>query len=235
MGATTYPFTEGGYTLYSNANCPYAQRALRAFNAANVPYTVEEIDLANKPSWYPLVNPRGKVPALRTPDGTILIESLVIAEYVADQFPESGLLPSDPVARAQLRLFIEKFGSEFTPDYYRALTAADTSDQDKFKDSLAAAIKGISAELEIQWKRESGRGGPFWAGSKWTYAEVILASFVGLLPVLNHYRGFVVPETREFAAFNRWRQAILEHPEFLRAKPDEDALIKTYKKFVPDA
>ncbi|KAJ2013317.1 Glutathione S-transferase omega-1, partial [Coemansia sp. S680] len=76
MSATTYPFKENAYTLYSYALCPYAQRAVRAFNIAKVPYVVEEIDLKNKPDWYHLVNPQLKVPALRTPDGTILIESL---------------------------------------------------------------------------------------------------------------------------------------------------------------
>ncbi|KAJ2709102.1 hypothetical protein H4R19_004418 [Coemansia spiralis] len=235
MSPGAYPFTEGGYTLYYSPVCPYARRALRAFNAAGVPYTVEEIDLSNKPSWYPNVNPRGQVPALRTPDGTILVESLVIAEFVADQFPEAGLLPTDAVARAQLRLFIEQYGANITPNFYRLLRAADKGEQNEIKAKLVDGLKAVSAELETQWKRESGRGGPFWAGAKWGYAEIALASFLESLVVLEHYRGFVVPDTDEFAALHRWSNAVLAHPEAIKANPGRDVLVAAAKKFVPDA
>ncbi|KAJ2773368.1 hypothetical protein IWQ57_001331 [Coemansia nantahalensis] len=236
MGAAaTYPFKEGGYTLYSCTTCPFARRAVRAFNAANVPYAVEEIDLTNKPEWYPQVNPRGLVPALRTPDGTILVESLVIAEFVAEQFPEAELLPRDPVARAQLRLFIDKYATEVTPNFYRLVKSADKGEQDALKAKLAEGFKAISAELDAQWQREAGRGGPFWAGDRWAYAEIALASFLEALPVLEHYRGFVVPSTDEFAAFHRWNKAVQEHPEAARAYPGRDTLIAAHKKFVPDA
>ncbi|KAJ1795694.1 hypothetical protein LPJ56_007307, partial [Coemansia sp. RSA 2599] len=79
--SSEYPYEEAGYTLYSNYACPFAQRALRAFHVAKVPYKLVEIDLQNKPTWYHLVNPQLKVPALRTPSGDLLIESLVISEF----------------------------------------------------------------------------------------------------------------------------------------------------------
>ncbi|KAJ2781180.1 hypothetical protein H4R18_003050 [Coemansia javaensis] len=235
MSAAEYPHAENGYTLYSWPTCPYAQRAIRALSAAKVPYALETIDLNNKPAWYSLVNPRLKVPALRTPDGTVLIESLVIAEYIAEQFPEAGLLPGDPLARAQLRLFIERFDAEYSPPFYRALRAADKAEQEEQKRLLLAAIRGISAELERQWARPGGAGGPFWAGDRWTYAEVVLSSFLPQLASLDHYRGFSVPETDEYAAFHRWRQAIWAHPEFVKANPDVNDIIKGHKKFVPGA
>ncbi|KAJ2802011.1 hypothetical protein FBU31_002411 [Coemansia sp. 'formosensis'] len=234
MSATTYPFKENAYTLYSYPLCPFAQRAVRAFNIAKVPYVIEEIDLKNKPDWYHLVNPQLKVPALRTPDGTILIESLVISEFVADQFPEAGLLPTDATERAQLRLFIELFGTRVTPFIYKTLTSAEVEDQKKAAETLLEGIKAVSDELEKQWARSSGKGGPYWYGEKFGYAEIITTSFVGLLVTLRHFRGVEVPETEEYAAFNKWKAAFSQHPGFTDVKPEDDVLIEAYKKYAAE-
>ncbi len=40
------------------------------------------------------INPKGYVPALELDDGTVLTEGPVTSQYLADQAPESGLLPS---------------------------------------------------------------------------------------------------------------------------------------------
>ena len=39
------------------------------------------------------VTPKGYVPALRLDDGTVLTEGPVVSQYLADQHPESGLVP----------------------------------------------------------------------------------------------------------------------------------------------
>ncbi|KAJ2698980.1 hypothetical protein FB645_005469 [Coemansia sp. IMI 203386] len=228
-----YPYEENGYTLYSCATCPYAQRALRAFRIAQVPHKVVEIDLLNKPSWYHLVNPQLKVPTLRTPSGDLLIESLVIAEYVADQFPKAQLLSLDALERAQLRLFIELFSTRISSVFYRVLRAADVDDQEIEKKKLLEGVREVSRELENQWERESGKGGPFWYGDRFAYAEVATVSFAGLFRVLDHYRGFQVPDTQEYKGFNKWFGAVVNHPGFTDVKPDDAALIASYKRFLP--
>ncbi|KAJ2868206.1 hypothetical protein GGI22_000890 [Coemansia erecta] len=231
MSDNIVPYEENGYTLYSCAICPFAQRALRAFKASGVAHRVVEIDLQNKPSWYGQVNPQLKVPALRTPDGTILIESLVIAEFVADAFPEANLLPSDAIERAQLRLFIEIFISRYIPFIYKTLTAANVDDQKAHAETLLAGLREISKELERQWERPSGKGGPFWSNGKFGFAEIATVSFVNLLVVLRHYRGVEVPDTEEYSAFLRWRDAFIKDPLFTEFNVDPDDLIPVYKKF----
>jgi glutathione S-transferase len=53
---------------------------------------------------YLKLNPNGLVPTL-VHDGKVVIESGVINEYVDEVFPEKPLRPSDPLARAQMRVF----------------------------------------------------------------------------------------------------------------------------------
>jgi len=53
---------------------------------------------------YLRINPIGRVPTLVLDDGRALPESEVICEYLEDAFPNPPLLPTDPWARAQVRL-----------------------------------------------------------------------------------------------------------------------------------
>lgn len=50
---------------------------------------------------YLALNPQGRVPALRTDDGALLIQSPAIIEYLEERYPQLPLLPDDLVARAR--------------------------------------------------------------------------------------------------------------------------------------
>jgi glutathione S-transferase len=50
----------------------------------------------------PACSPLGKVPYIKTPQGS-LCESEVIMEYIEDQYPQTSLLPADPFAAAKVR------------------------------------------------------------------------------------------------------------------------------------
>ncbi len=63
-----------------------------------------------------------------SPQSTKLAESLILVEFVADLFPAAGLLPADPVARAQARFFIDAVGTKFTPAWFAYLQGKGTLD-----------------------------------------------------------------------------------------------------------
>ena len=50
----------------------------------------------------PACSPLGKVPYIKTPQGS-LCESEVIMEYIEDQYPQNSLLPADPFVAAKVR------------------------------------------------------------------------------------------------------------------------------------
>jgi glutathione S-transferase len=59
------------------------------------------------------VNPVGKVPVLQ--DGALAVwDTLAIAEYLAEQFPEKRLWPTDAAARARARSICAEMHSGFT-------------------------------------------------------------------------------------------------------------------------
>ncbi len=51
------------------------------------------------------------------PGSVRIPESLVILEYLADVFPNSGLLPTHPALRAKARLFIQSVETKFIPAF----------------------------------------------------------------------------------------------------------------------
>lgn len=60
-------------------------------------FDLDKVDLAAKKTEsgedFTLVNPKGYVPALRLDDGTVLTESAIICQYLADQKPRRALAP----------------------------------------------------------------------------------------------------------------------------------------------
>lgn len=59
------------------------------------------------------INPVGKVPAL-VDDGFPVWDTLAIAEYLAERFPDKQLWPADPKARARARSVCAEMHSGFT-------------------------------------------------------------------------------------------------------------------------
>lgn len=77
-----------------------------AIEEAALPYQPVRVDFATaeqtKPE-YLAINPKGRVPALRLEDDTILTETGALLDYVAAIAPKAGLVPTDPTAAAQMR------------------------------------------------------------------------------------------------------------------------------------
>ena len=58
--------------------------------------------------------PARTVPAMRCPDGTVVADSLAIAEELASRHPDAGLWPAEPKARAAARMLAAEMHSGFS-------------------------------------------------------------------------------------------------------------------------
>jgi glutathione S-transferase len=67
--------------LYSYRRCPYAMRARMALLVAGVAFDAHEIVLRDKPADMLALSPKGTVPVLRLPDGSVLEQSLDIMQW----------------------------------------------------------------------------------------------------------------------------------------------------------
>ena len=104
-----------------------------ALAEAGADYTFENISLdknEQKGAAYLALNPSGKIPALRLPEGAVVTESLAILLIVAERFPEAQLLPPErSAARAQALRWLAFMACEIYPfveisDYPERFVAA---------------------------------------------------------------------------------------------------------------
>src|SRR5690348_4521262 len=83
------------YTLYGDLGSG-AFSAEAALAEAGAPYNFELVSLEKNEQKQPAflaINPSGKIPALRLPEGDVVTESAAILLTVADFYPQARLLP----------------------------------------------------------------------------------------------------------------------------------------------
>jgi glutathione S-transferase len=91
--------------LYHSGLTTCSKQVRHCLREKGLPYKSRYVELwryENLSPAYLKLNPNGVVPTL-VHDGTPIINSLCINEYIEDTFPEPSLRPADPAERARMR------------------------------------------------------------------------------------------------------------------------------------
>jgi glutathione S-transferase len=127
----------------------------------------EELNWASKDEATLACSPLGKVPFLRTPQGS-LCESQVIVEYVEDAYPQTPLMPSDPFARAKVReltVFVELHLELVARRLYPQAYFGGTLEQSLIDATRKELERNVAAFAKLaKWS-------PFVAGDAFTVAD----------------------------------------------------------------
>ena len=97
--------------LYHNDMSSCAQKVRITLAEKGLPWESIHLSLRKgeaRTDDYKKLNPNGVVPTLITENGTVIIESTVILEYLDDAYPDIPLKPDDPIARARMRLWTKQ-------------------------------------------------------------------------------------------------------------------------------
>jgi len=152
--------------------------------------------------------PARLVPAMRTPEGEVVWDTLALAETLAERHPAVGLWPEDAAARAMARSLAAEMHSGFTalrddcPMNLR-LSYADSAPRDEVRRDLA--------RIEDLWALARGR---FGAGSVWLFGRYTAADafFAPVATRIATYNLPVSPAAMDYVtahladpAFRRWR------------------------------
>jgi len=84
--------------LYSFRRCPYAMRARLALAVSGTGIALREVKLAAKPAAMLAASPKGTVPVLLLPDGTVIEESAAIMRWALARHDPEGWLERDDAA-----------------------------------------------------------------------------------------------------------------------------------------
>lgn len=151
-------------------------------------------------------SPSGLVPALKLDDGTVIVDSLAISEWAAEQVP--ALWPKDPVARALARAAAAEMHSGFAS--LRGECPMDLAAQPRDVELSEATHRNIRRIVELWTGMLDRFGGPFLAG-EWSVADAFYT------PVATRFRTYGV-RLSDFGDDGRagaYAARLLEQPEFL--------------------
>ena len=192
----------------------WSLRGALALDLAGASYTEELIKL-NQPNTRERLlkhSPTAKVPLLKTEHGTIA-DSLAIAEYLVERFPDAGLWPKDIAARAQARSACAQMHSGFFA--MRGNMPFDLS-RDAPLTPMPAEVQAEIQRMLALWaecRAAATEAGPFLFGT----VSLADAFFAPIAVRLRTYRvelpaadAAYVETIYQWPAFKAWQQAGLE-------------------------
>lgn len=150
--------------------------------------------------------PARTAPTLRCPDGSLVFESLAIAEELASRHPEAGLWPDDPKARATARTLSAEMHAGFSALRNHCPMNLRVAYQDC---APPAEVLADLKRLEEIWawaRKVTGTLGPWLCGA-YSAADAFFA------PVAARIAGYNLPVGAEAQAYVA---AHLGHPSFRR-------------------
>lgn len=142
------------------------------------------------------INPVGKVPVL-VDDGFVVWDTLAIAEYLAERFPEKHLWPADARARARARSVCAEMHSGFTAlrSHCPMNIEASLPEIGRIVWRDQAGVRADLARLESMWgELLAAHGGPMLFG-EFSIADAYFA------PVCSRIRTYALPVSAPVAAY----------------------------------
>lgn len=153
------------------------------------------------------INPKGQVPALLLDDGQLLTEGPVIVQYVADQVPQSGLLPAfGTMARYRVLEWLNYITTELHKSFGPLFNPAFPAD--------AKELNKAALQQRLAWVDGQLAGKNYLTGDTFTVAD-------GYLFVVANWTKFVGMDISHLANLGAFMGRVAARPavqEALRAE-----------------
>jgi len=129
--------------LYSFRRCPYAIRARMALKYANISVYLREVELRNKPAALLQYSPKGTVPVIIFPDGSVIDESRDIMLWALSINDPEQWLPKQADLSEQINILLDKNDFEFKAnlDKYKY--------SDRFPEKTALEYRALGEQFLI--------------------------------------------------------------------------------------
>jgi maleylacetoacetate isomerase len=141
-----------------------------AYESISVPMR----DKSHRTEAYRQINPQMRLPTLELDDGTKLIQSLAIIEYLDTICPEPRLIPADPLERARVQAVAQIIGCDIHP-------LNNIGTRGLLSSRFGASEQALDGEWTPHWIREGFSAieqliapAPFAFGNKITLADVCI-------------------------------------------------------------
>lgn len=189
-----------------------------AIEETGIEYQAQRVDLANgeqKTEAYLAINPRGRVPALKVDHQPILTENVAILYYLAEQYPEAKLLPTDTFAKAQ----VISLAAFFASSVHVAHRHIRQPHQYTTDESAFAEIQAIGRKTFWNYLQEIDR---LLTGKEWLFDQYTIADPYALIFYWSGVRQKL--PVHDLQAFTAHKDRLIQRPAVRRVlEKDPDA------------
>ena len=211
----TYALFIGDYAYSS-----WSLRGWLLFRKLDIAPTIHLVDFAKAGVADQLTDiaPARTVPAMRTPEGTVIWDSMAMAEELHSRHPDGGLWPSDPAARGLGRALAAEMHSGYSALRGECPMNLRTAYRDV---PLSDATRADIARIETLWTQARSRyadQGPWLLGA-YSIADIafapVAARFAGYDVALSDVARHYVDTHLADPWFREWRSIALKTGETL--------------------
>jgi glutathione S-transferase len=178
---------------------------------AGLPFDLKRTDTKTKKledgSDYLAVNSKGSVPALRLDDGQVLTEGPAILQYLADQKPESRLVPK---AGTLERYRVLEWLNFITSEIHKSFSPL-------FNPTADAKVKEYTTqniEKKFDWLNKQLTGKQYLTGDTFTIADAYLF-------VVTNWSNFVGIDLNRWPSLKAFQERVAARPKVREAMEAE--------------
>lgn len=199
---------------YSPGACSLASHI--TLREAGLPFDLKRTDTKTKKledgADYFAVNSKGSVPALRMDDGQVLTEGPAILQYVADQKPDSKLVPkAGTIERYRVLEWLNFITSEIHKTFSPLFNPA--------ADASVKAYTTANLEKKFDWLNKQLAGKQYLTGDTFTIADAYLF-------VVANWSNFVGIDLGRWPALQQFQARVAARPKVQEALAAEGLLKK---------
>ncbi|HUH83770.1 MAG TPA: glutathione S-transferase family protein [Stellaceae bacterium] len=203
---------------YSPGACSTASHI--GLEEAGAAYETKAVALAKgeqRTPEYLKINPRGKVPALKLDDGSVLTENTAILTYLAMRFPEKNLLPKDIAAETRcisMMAWLSNsvhtvFGHIVRPERFSEEQSAAAGIREMAKKSFWERLQEIDGLVA---------GKTWMQGDQYTTCDPYALVFYG-------WGARIDQPVRELKHYTAWKDRMLQRPAVRKVLEREQSIL----------
>jgi len=203
---------------YSPGACSMASHI--GLEEAGASYDTKAVALAKgeqRTPEYLKINPRGKVPALKLDDGSVLTENTAILTYLGMRFPEKNLLPKDIAAETRcisMMAWLSNsvhtvFGHIVRPERFSEEPSAAAGIREMAKKSFWERLQEIDGLVA---------GKTWMQGDQYTTCDPYALVFYG-------WGARIDQPVRELKHYTAWKDRMLQRPAVRKVLEREQSIL----------
>ncbi|MCA8901627.1 MAG: glutathione S-transferase family protein [Hyphomonas sp.] len=193
-------------TLYQHPFSSYCQKAITALYEKGLPFEAKLLDRSEPvASEFAALSPMGKMPIL-VHEGRTVFEATAIIEYLEARFPETTrLIPADPLAAAEVRMWERFFDNYIAYPQWRIFAPRLGMEADDGGEKWRAMADKAYGVLEARM-----------ADREWVAADMFSMADCAAAPHLL-YIDWCYPITDEYPNLRAYRTRLTQRPSYARA------------------